>query len=230
MHRFITSFFVALMIVTPPVTHLGDIAICAVSENAKGKNYVFSGFYPRFSGMGDKTMQKSLNVQMRELAQGALARSRAAAVRLQNGDRPGGQTAEGVFVYEVKRNGGGIVSLMFTDTLNNGKEPTKQIKSGLTFYAKSGKTIKLTGMFTNGEKGLGLLNRELKKQLDERGLMSALQKSNPVVDADQTFYLTEDCIVLVINENTWFGQAIGTVEFPIKLDKLKSCLLNAFVP
>ncbi|HBT63412.1 MAG TPA: hypothetical protein DEB10_01960 [Ruminococcaceae bacterium] len=228
MHHTLTSLFAVMMTITAPVTQVGDIAICAVSEQVSGDQFMFTGHCPRFSGIGDAKAQKSLNAQMHEIVQGALFRTKAAAAVLPTDDRSEQQKAEGVFGYEVKRNGGGVVSLLFTDTLYAGRADTKQAKTGLSFYTGNGEVFDLIGLFMNSEEGMEQINKEVSRQLTERGLVTALQKQNPKIEAEQQFYLTNTDLVLIIPETTWFRREMGTVEFIIPFAKMNRCLKNQF--
>lgn len=230
MHSVFSAFFAVLMAITAPVTHVGDIAVCAFSEQVSGDHFVFTGHCPRFSGMGNSDVQKKLNAQMREREKGALSRTKAAAVQLLTGDRPEQLKAEGYFGYEVKRNSGGIVSLLFNDMLSAGKSDSLQTKTGLTFSAGSGETYTLPGLFMNSEEGMKQVNEEIDRQLDKRGLSRSLEKANPVVGPGQQFYLTDSELILMIPEMTWFDHSMGIVEFTIPLSQLRGCLRNEFVP
>lgn len=223
-----TSLFAVLMTITAPLTNVGDIAICAISEQVSGDHFKFTGHCPRFSGIGDAEAQKSLNAEMRENVQGALFRTKAAAVVLPTGDRSEQLNSEGEFGYEVKRNSGGVVSLLFTETLNAGDSNT--VQTGLSFFTGSGQVFDLTGLFLNSEEGLKQVNDEVSRQLSERGLLASLQKLNPKINPEQQFYLTNNALVLIIPEMTWFRREMGTVEFSIPLAQLKGCLQNKFVP
>lgn len=230
MHRVLACFLVVSLSVTPPISNLGDIAICSVTEKVKEKNLCFTGYYPRFFGIGDNAAQKSLNVQMQELAHVALARTKAAAAQLTTGDRSEQQRVEGTFGYEVKRNSNGVVSLLLSDTLYTAKENTKQNKYGITFKVSNGEILKLANLFQNTEEGIHLVDREIEKQLDNRKLKAKLQKATPQIHANQPFYLTDDSLVIIVPEMTWFGREMGTVEFPVSFDTLKECFIFDFVP
>lgn len=229
MHPVFTSLFAVLMTIAAPITHVGDIAICAVSEQVSGDHFTFTGHCPRFSGIGNTDAQRERNAEMREYVQGAMFRAKAAAAVLPTGDRSGKLNAEGFFGYEVKRNSGGIVSLLFTDTLRAGESYAKQTKTGVSFYTGSGETFDLAGLFLNSEEGMEQINREVTSQLSKRGLLTSLQRANPKVDEKQQFYLTDTELVLVIPEMTWFGREMGTAEFIIPLSQMKNCLKSAFL-
>lgn len=230
MHQILSSLFALFMMITAPVTNVGDIAVCAVSEQVNGENYEFSGNCPRFSGMGNREAEKKLNARMRECFETALFRTKASAAELPTGDRPEQQKAEGIFDYEVKRNSGGIVSLLLNETLHNGNADTAQLKSGVSFFTGSGEIIKLPDLFLNSEEGMKQVNDEISLQMKGRGLESALERANPVVDAGQPFYLTDSALTIIIPETTWFGRNMGTVEFNIPLKPFGGCLKNEFVP
>lgn len=155
----------------------------------------------RFTGIGDAAAGKRLNARMAEWEKEALARTKAAAVTMRTDDRSEQWKAEGVFSYEVKRNGGGIASLLFSDyLLHAGGANGLDTKTGLTFFTVSGETLTLPELFSNSENGMLRVNREVNRLLEERGLMSQLLVSNPRVEAGQPFYLTDTCLVIVVLE------------------------------
>ncbi|MDD2362099.1 MAG: DUF4163 domain-containing protein [Oscillospiraceae bacterium] len=229
MHHIMTSIFALMTILAAPLTNIGDIAVCPVSERVDGNNFVFSGNRPRFSGMGSSRVEEKLNGIMHERFKIVLSHTKAAAAELPTDDRSKQYKAEGVFDYEVKRNSDGVVSLLLSETVYDGKAETTQLKTGFSFFTGTGETIKLPRLFLNSEEGMTQINDEISRQIDSRGLGSALVCANPAVKANQPFYLTETSLSLIIPAMTWFGGNMGIVEFTIPLSKLReNLILNPF--
>lgn len=230
MHRVLAPLIAAWIAMTVPATNVGDIAVCAVTERVSHEHYQFTGHCPRFSGIGDGAVQKTLNAKMRERMEEAHARAKAAAAALPTDDRSEQPKVEAVYSYEVKRNSNGVVSLLFSDTLYTGGANGQETQSGMSFHTGSGKVILLPDLFYNSERGLREINDEVKRQLGERGLEKALADANPVVDKQQTFYLTDTHLVLVIAERTWFPHSMGTVELSLPLTLFAGGLKTEYTP
>ena len=213
---------------TAPLTHIGDIAVSPVTQRVEAEAMVFDGTHPRFSGIGDAAAQKRLNARMAEWEKEALARTKAAAVTMRDDDRSEQRKAEGVFSYEVKRNSGGVVSLLFSEYQYAGGANGLDVKTGLTFFTDSGSLLKLPGLFSNSEEGLRQVNALIRAQLRERGLESQLLVSDPEVDQEAPFYLTDTALVIVVPELTWFPHVLGTVEFSLPFSQFSNCLRAEF--
>ena len=105
----------ALMLSVPPA-NVGSVTVYGVQKQEQTDTIHFDGVYPQFNGVQDRERQTELNNQMREWMNCALARAKAAVLTLPNGDGPE-RVVEGIYYYEVKRNSGGLVSLLFSDYL-----------------------------------------------------------------------------------------------------------------
>lgn len=230
MRHVLTSFLAALMVAAPQAVNVGDITIGPVTSTVETDRMTFTGTHPRFSGIGDQDTQKRLNARMAEWEKEALERTKAAAVTLRADDRSAQRKAEGVFGYEVKRNGGGIVSLLFSDYLYAGGANGLDVKTGFSFYSESGEVFALPALFTNSEDGMKRVSEEVARQLKERDLEKELLASFPGIGPQQTFYLTDTDLVIVVQELTWFPHSMGTVEFPLPLAQLKDCLREGIAP
>jgi hypothetical protein len=225
MRQLIISLFAVFVTVNLPTTNVGDIAISPISEETTGENFVFNANYPRFSGIGEVEAQKNLNAEVYELVQQSMYRTKAAAVRLPTDDRSRQSKAEGRFEYQVMRNSGGIVSLLFTDTLSKSDTDKSQTKMGFSFYTGNGKTLSICDLFLNSEEGISKVNDEISRQINQRGLVKSLQKSNLKIEKDNcNFYLNNSELVVIIPEMTWFARNMGIVEFTIPFNQLKGCL------
>ncbi len=225
-----SSMLAALMVSTAPILNVGEITISPVSQHVTTDAVEFTGTHPRFTGIGDAAAGKRLNARMAEWEKEALARAKAAAVTMRTDDRSEQRKAEGVFSYEVKRNGGGIASLLFSDYLYAGGANGLDTKTGLTFFTVSGETLTLPALFSNSENGMRRVNSEVNRLLEERGLTSQLLVADPCVESGQPFYLTDTCLVIVVRELTWFPHSMGTVELEIPLSQLQDCLRTELQP
>lgn len=204
---------------TLPTANVGDIVISGIVEETELPRVRFTGFTPQISAMPDAEAERLLNRQIREMEQAALARAKAAVLALASDD--GSERAvEGVFGYEVKRNGRGLVSILFRDYLYSGGANGRTITTGLTFSSGDGKIYRLKDLFQNKETFRAVLDEHIRRQLRDRGLEAQLLKSFTGLSGDECFYVTDTDLVIVVQELDWFPHSMGTVEFPIPLAEL----------
>lgn len=216
----------SLMLLTAPATNVGDVTVSGVTEQFQGDRVQFTGSYPQFSGIQDKDQEVLLNAHMRELEKAALVRAKAAVLELPTGDGPG-RSVEGVYGYEVKRNSGGLASLLISDYLYSGGANGLDVRSGITVSTVSGRELRLQDLFCNDASYTDVLNREIRKQLRDRGLEKEQIRPFTGIDEDQNYYLTDTDLVIVARELEWFNHAMGTVEFSIPLSKLQAYMKDS---
>lgn len=217
-------FVLSLAMVSAPAANVGDITISSVTERYQQDSANFTGYYPQFSGIANRDAQQKLNVLMREKAQSALIRAKAAGMGLISVEGQQQRSAEGLYGYEVKRNNGGIVSLLFTDSLYAGGANGSEKKSGLTFASSTGDVYTLEGLFHDGAACYGVIDTEIRRQLKERGLEPQLLEPFEGIGANEVFYVTDTELVIVFQEITYFPHSMGSVEFAIPLSQLETCL------
>lgn len=220
----ILPFVLSLAVMSAPAVNVGDITISSVTERYQQDSVDFTGYYPQFSGIADRDAQKELNVLMREKAQSALIRAKTAGMGLISVEGQPQRSAEGLYGYEVKRNDGGVVSLLFTDGLYAGGANGSEKKSALTFSSSNGDVYTLEGLFLDGAACYGAINAEIHRQLLERGLEPELLQPFEGIDANEVFYVTDTDLVIVFQEITYFPHSMGSVEFAIPLSQLEACL------
>lgn len=220
----ILPFLAAVLILpiqgeTLPSANIGDVVISGIVEETELPRVRFSGSTPQISAMPDAGAQRRLNRQMWEMEQAALARAKAAVLAL-SPDDGSGRAVEGVFGYEVKRNGRGLVSLLFHDYLYSGGANGRTIVTGLTFSSGDGKVYRLKDLFKNEETYQAVLDEHIRRQLRDRGLESQLLRAFTGIQGDECFYVTDTDLVIVIQETDWFPHYMGAVEFPIPLAEI----------
>lgn len=218
----------SLMLLTAPATNVGDVTISGVTEQVQEDRVHFTGSYPQFSGILDKENEVLLNARMREREQAALVRAKAAVLGLPADDRSG-RSVEGVYGYEVKRNSGGLASLLISDYLYSGGANGIDVRTGLTVSTVSGRELRLKDLFCNDASYVEVLNRAIRTQMRDRSLEKELISPFTGIKEEQTYYLTDTDLVIVAQELTWFNHAMGTVEFPVPLSKLQAYLKESFL-
>lgn len=210
-----------------PPASVGDVVISGVTEEITRPQLHFTSSVPRITGMPDENAALLLNRRMREMKEAALAKAKASVVTLHPGDGPG-RVVEGVFGYEVKRNSGGLVSILLSDYLYSGGANGLTVKTGLTFSAAQGRVLRLRDLFKNEATYSHYVNEKIARQLEERQLEAQLLKAFTGITGEETFYVTDSALVIVIQELDWFPHSMGSVEFSIPLDQL-SMVIKDFV-
>ncbi|MCI8553435.1 MAG: DUF3298 and DUF4163 domain-containing protein [Clostridiales bacterium] len=213
-----------ISLLAAPASYVGDIAISSVTERYQQDSVSFTGSYPQFSGIGNTGAQQKLNVKMREKEQSALIRAKAAGMELSSAEGTGQRSAEGIYEYVVKRNSGGIVSLLFSDYLYAGGANGLTTLSGMTFSAATGECYSLEGLFREGTSCRELIDAEIRRQMEERDLSSQLISPFEGVQNNDCFYLTDTSLVIVFQEMQYFPHSMGSVEFSVPLSRLETCL------
>lgn len=179
----------------------------------------FTGTYPQISGMADEKAQAALNDRLRQWEQTALARAQTAVLTSGADDRSD-VVVEALFQFEEKRNSGGLISLLFCEYLYTGVGSGHTTMTGLTFSSASGRVLKLKDLFYNENAMRNYLDKAIQEQLESRGLLSALQKSFQGITGEESFYLTDRHLVVLVQENDWFPPSMGWTEFVLSLDDM----------
>ena len=206
-----------------PAASVGSVKISGIQKQLQTDQIQYVGTYPQFTGIQDRDNQIVLNNRMREWQNCAMARAKAAVLTLQNGDGPK-RVVEAVYGYEVKRNSGGVVSLLFSDYLYAGGANGIEVKRGLTLSSVTGEEYSLSSLFASNASYQEELDRSIEEQLKDRGLEARLLAPFEGLTGNESFYLTDTHLVIVINELEWFPHDMGAVEFAIPFSDIQMYL------
>lgn len=215
----LAALLAPILMLATPAASVGSVTISGVQKQVQTDQIQYVGTYPQFVGIQDRDNQIILNNRMREWQNCAMARAKAAVLTLQNGDGPK-RVVEAVYGYEVKRNSGGLVSLLFSDYLYAGGANGIDKKTGLTVSSITGEEFTLSSLFASDASYTEVLNRIIEEQLKSRGLEAQLLAPFEGLTGKEVFYLTDHELVIVVNELDWFPHAMGTVEFSIPLSDI----------
>ena len=223
MKTLLTVLLAPILMLATPAASVGSVTISGVQKQVQTEQVHYVGTYPQFIGIQDRDNQIILNNRMREWQSCAMARAKAAVLTLQNGDGPE-RVVEAVYGYEVKRNSGGLVSLLFSDYLYAGGANGTEKKTGLTFSSITGEEFVLKDLFASDASYKLALNRIIEEQLKSRGLEAQLLSPFTGLTGEEVFYITDTQLVIVANEQDWFPHAMGTVEFSIPFSDIQMYL------
>ena len=151
-------------------------------------------------------------------------RAQAVIVRARSNAQESGCGLKGEAAYEVGRNGGGIVSILMTKRIGIQEADFLEQKDGLTFNATSGEIYRLRDLFSPDADYVTAISDAVSRQIAERGLDSSQIRPFRKIDRNQGFYLTQDCLVVLMTENSFFTRDQGAVGFSVPLSTLKPML------
>lgn len=192
----ITGFFcfaLVITLLTLSASAAGSVRVNKISEKYSEGNYNCSIEYPYLSGLYDLKRQELINTGFTEKAKNLRAQAEYQS-------RSGAVQAD--MSYKVTRNQGGMMSLVTTSTVNS-TNLKKQTKDGLTVNTVSGKEFYLEDLFIKNADYIKVLSERV-KPLNESNNVSktALMRTTIKIGENQEFYLTDDKLVLIINEDS----------------------------
>lgn len=211
-------FAVFFLFLIPPAGAQGSLRVDRVAEDQKDPNWSFRMAYPRISGMANEEMQHRLNVEFMERAEAARARavyaSRGAAVT-------------GSADFEVKRNQGGILSLVQKETVGSGAGAVRTA-AGVTLDTVTGRRFLLCDLFDGDADYAATLDGLVKQRMAREGTQPGQRPFGPV-RANGSFYLAADRLVLLFPQGGASSNAAGVKEFAIPLATLDGILKPQFI-
>lgn len=211
-------FAVFFLFLIPPAGAQGSLRVGRVAEDQKGPNLSFHMAYPRISGMANEEMQRRLNVEFMERAETARARavyaSRGAAVT-------------GSADFEVKRNQGGILSLLQKETIGSGAGAVRTA-AGVTLDTVTGRRFLLCDLFDGNADYAATLGGLMKQRTAREGMRPDEGTFGPI-RANGSFYLTADRLVLLFPQGGVSANTAGVKEFAIPLATLDGILKPQFI-
>ncbi|UFJ39285.1 DUF3298 and DUF4163 domain-containing protein [Brevibacillus humidisoli] len=128
--------------------------------------------------------------------------------------------------YEVKYNQHNWLSIVFYDYVYTGGAHGITNASSYTFSLTDGKLYGLKDLFREGTSYVETINREIKKQIEQKVQDGELYLLSPFasIDEDQEFYLTDDALVIYFQVYEYTPYAAGIPEFSIPMKQLSNML------
>lgn len=213
--RWFTFLLLAVCLVQP-VSAAGSLKVDSVKKDLNEKNFSYQCTYPRLNGVQDNRIQQRINVIFKEQAESAMSLAQYASKRVE-----GGAPVKGQYSYEVKRNTGGLLSLVCREKLSAGGTAEKVAQSGATFNTVSGKTYRLHELFADHADYVGVISDEIGRQIAAKGLVAKQTAEFKKIRVNQPYYLTDTALVVFFGQNELFRTDCGVVEFAIPLSSLE---------
>lgn len=186
--------------------------------------------YPQIQGLADQAVQEQLNQFFQGLAAQAKKTGEQnaldlAPVLIQFPEMQGPSArVQTWFDYHIKYNQNGLLSLVFLDYQFAGGAHGSTIQSGYTFDLATGKQISLAEQFLPDADYINAISKEVKRQIEARGLTDALFEPFTKIRPDQGYYLTNQGLVVFFQQYEIMPYAAGIQEFTIDYADLQGML------
>lgn len=170
--------------------------------------------YPELKGLDNAKVQDKLNALFARLAKEARDRGYEIEKDILQEQIANGIKAEVYFNYQVKYNQKGLLSIVFLDYQYSGGAHGITVQSSYTFDLKTGTEYEIKDFFKDGSDYISMINSEVKKQMEERGMTVLLTPFNSI-KADQDFYLSNNAIVVYFQAYEYLPYVYGIPEFAV---------------
>lgn len=181
--------------------------------------------YPQISGMKNTKLQANLNKKFVDYAnqanKAAIELNKMAIEYPASGDGKYNVTS----TYILKRNKGGILSLVYNNYAYTGGAHGNYFYEGININLNTGKTYTLKELFKPGVNYVSIISKEIKNQLAIQNKYWDFRKEDfKAIPANQEFYLTDKGIVVYFSTYEYTSFATGIPEFEIPYSKIKKYL------
>lgn len=212
----LTSFGVIVALLASPVFAAGNLRVTRMTEAELQQSLKYECAYPHVEGIQDSSRQQRINVRMRERARTA---KEAAELTARLSPEAG---LSGQYDFEVKRNEGGILSIVFVNTLTKSGRTAQQYDS-VTLNTVSGETYGLGDLFNQNADYVGMLSERIRRQITQKGLASKLKHPFKNIRISEDYYLTNEDLVILMGQD-YFPDESKVQEFHVALKSLEGSL------
>lgn len=180
-------------------------------EASETKTFKLALQYPEIKGLNDADVQKKLNSLFENLATNAKNKGQETEKVLSK-EASHNVKAETYFNYQVKYNSNNILSIVFLDYQYTGGAHGSTLQTSYTFDLATGTEYELKDLFKEGSDYVSVINSEVKKGFVEMGMTELLSPFNSIKN-DQSFYLSNNAVVVYFQEYEYLPYACGIPEF-----------------
>lgn len=206
--------------------------IKTIRESSETKALKIDLQYPLIQGLADPPVQDQLNQLFESLAAqakktGEQNAADLAPVLIQFPEMQGPSArVQTWFDYRIKYNQNDLLSLVFLEYQFAGGAHGSTIQSGYTFDLNTGKQQSLADQFLPNVDYISVISKEVKRQIEARGLTDALFEPFTKIRPDQGYYLTDQGLVVFFQQYEIMPYAAGIQEFTIDYRDLQGMLKN----
>ncbi len=185
--------------------------------------------YPVISDLENKAIQDQINAAFKKLAdqaeqQGVKNAADLAPVLIQYPDMPG--QCQTIFDYRINFNRNNLLSVVFLDYQYAGGAHGSTVQTSLTYDLKTGKAYSLRDLFIDQSGYVSLISQSVALQLKERDLTSGLFEPFTKISEDQSFYLSDNGIVIYFQQYEILPYVAGIQGFDIDYETLLKILIE----
>ncbi|ATW23575.1 stalk domain-containing protein [Candidatus Formimonas warabiya] len=213
----------------------GEVALNSIKENAVSirtvKEYSETeGLkstvqYPVLDGLENKSVQDEMNAHFKQLADQAYQEGVGNAAELapyvrEYPDMPG--QCETYFNYQIKYNRNDVIGLVFQNYQYSGGAHGGTLQTSYTINLKTGIQYALKDLFQENTDYVSLISDQVKKQLEERDLAEALFEPFDKIGENQSYYLSNNGVVVYFQQYEILPYAAGIQEFTVDASSLNS--------
>lgn len=174
---------------------------------------------PVISGMKNQAVQNKINAQLAEDAKNFAGQVEKQADEEMPRIRKSGSAVNGYTVrtsYEVTYNKNGLLSIPFMFMQYTGGAHGLEVKRPYNFDLSNGKNLTLGDLFKPGTDYKGMINAEIKKQIQaNQGKYFSGQNGFQGIKDNQDYYLSDNALVIYFQEYEIAPFAFGHPEFKI---------------
>ena len=206
------------------------ITIKTVKIASETKALITTIQYPVIEGLVDQKVQDGINSLFRQLADTAIAEGRQNAADLapfvlQYPDMP--SQCEAYLNYQIKYNQNDRISLVFDDYQYAGGAHGGTVQTGYTISLKTGQQYALKDLFKEKADYVSVITAQVKAQLDERDLTIGLFEPFGKISPDQSYYLSNNGVVVFFQQYEILPYAAGIQEFTTEYALLQDLWQNS---
>ncbi|MHC1772188.1 MAG: stalk domain-containing protein [Flexilinea sp.] len=185
--------------------------------------------YPVIEELGNREVQDKINAIFKQLAddaaqQGVKNAADLAPYILEFPDMPG--QCETYFNYQVKYNQNDVISLIFLNYQFAGGAHGSTLQTAYTVNLKTGKQYTLKDLFKENTDYVSIFSDNVKIQLAERDLTSILFEPFNKINENQSYYLSNNGVVVYFQQYEILPYAAGIQEFTVDYSLLNSLFIE----
>lgn len=185
--------------------------------------------YPLIGGLDNQEVQDKINAIFKQLAddaaqQGVENAADLAPYVLQFPDMPG--QCETYFNYQIKYNQNDVISLVFQNYQYAGGAHGNTLQLAYTINLKTGEQYTLKELFKENTDYISIFSDSVKTQLAERDLTSVLFEPFNKINENQSFYLSNNGVVVYYQQYEILPYSEGIQEFTVDYSLLNNLFME----
>ncbi|HHY11904.1 MAG TPA: DUF3298 domain-containing protein [Firmicutes bacterium] len=215
-----------LGVILTPIEGNTSISVTTCQEEIHNANLQGELQWPDVSGLPPEPGE-SLNRRFKDRLSSLIEEGRQAGEDLASAgikDRK----AEVIAGYRMMSNESGIVSILLSDYSYTGGAHGMTVRTGVTVNAETGRVYEFKDLFKAGSGYVDIINDEIKRQIEQRGMTELLLSPFETIGPDPNFYIKDDDLVVFFDLYEYTPYAFGFPEFKIPFALLGNVFSDKF--